>query len=409
MPQSLDDILLIGIDGGATEVKAHQVDWSGPTSSERTDAADDRLEVLPRGQSGMGRFRLGEAAASRKYEHLPGFAPVRVPSQFAQRDAGRIDLTDGEREEGGRWVEAAVETVVEVCVQAGRRRALIGMGMPGLKTADGRGIEVINNGPRIPDFLSQFEMRLAARDIKLAGPVAALGSDADYCGLGEMHAESGLLRDVENAYYAGAGTGVADAMKLAGRLVPFDAAKPWIQKSWQFPSAIGPTFEKLISAQSLNAIYHNLSPNRADAFPESDAVAGYPVAVATMRMAAVVLSELLLERLETIARGRATLAHRGKAYLELETTHPYLGTRIQRLILGQRLGAIFADPRYQAVFADPLRACLAAMIGQTGDEELIAHALESGSLKPGWVQGSTLRAAPAIGAAVAAVAAWKEA
>ncbi len=33
----------------------------------------------------------------------------------------------------------------------------IGMGMPGLKTADGRGICVINNGPRMPDFLLQFE------------------------------------------------------------------------------------------------------------------------------------------------------------------------------------------------------------------------------------------------------------
>jgi len=260
MPQTLDDILLIGIDGGATEVKAHQVDWSGPTSSERARTTDgpkqDLLWLKVRADVGA---EVVPKVCVIHYQTAEGDRG-RVTSQFAQRDAGRIDLTDGEREEGGRWVEAAVETVVEVCAQAGRRRALIGMGMPGLKTADGRGIEVINNGPRIPDFLSQFEMRLAAREIDLAGPVAVLGSDADYCGLGEMHAESGLLRDVENAYYAGAGTGVADAMKLAGRLVPFDAAKPWIQKSWQFPSAIGPTFEKLISAQSLNAIYHNLSP-----------------------------------------------------------------------------------------------------------------------------------------------------
>ncbi len=388
MTQSLDDILLVGVDGGATEVKAHQVDWS--------DTAEDPL----------GQFRLGTATASCKYDTLPGFAPVPVADQFAQREAGRIDLTDNERQQGCQWVDAAAGAVAKVCTQAGRRRVLIGIGMPGLKTVGGRGIEVINNGPRIPDFLQQFEARLAAGEIELAGPVAALGSDADYCGLGEMHAESGLLGDVEHAYYAGAGTGVADAMVLAGQLVPFDAAKTWIQKAWQFPSAIGPTFEKLISARSLNTIYHGLAPNRTDAFPESDAASEHPVAVATMQMAASVLAELLFERLWTIARGRAALAHRGKAYLELKEKHPYSGTMLERLILGQRLGAVYADDRYQAIFAEPLRGCLAAMIGQTGDRALITHALDNESLKPDFVQGSTLRAAPAIGAAVAAVAAW---
>jgi hypothetical protein len=401
MAQPLDDILLVGIDGGATEVKAHQVDWSGPTGPDRAGAADGQL-----GNLSLGQFRLGVAAASRKYDRLPDFTPVQVSDQFAQRDAGRIDLTDSERRQGCQWVDAAVASVAEVCAQAGRRRTLIGMGMPGLKTTDGRGIEVINNGPRIPDFLQQFEARLAAGGIELAVPVAALGSDADYCGLGEMHAESGLLRDVKNAYYAGAGTGVADAMVLDGQLVPFDAAKPWLQKAWQFPSAIGPTFEKLVSASSLNALYHGLAPNRADAFPEADAAAGQPVAVATMRLAATVLAELLLERLWTIARGRMPLTHRGEAYLALKEKHPYSGTILERLILGQRLGAVYADDRYQAVFAEPLRACLAAMIGQTDDRELIAHALDHGNLKSGFLLGSTLRAAPAIGAAVAAVAAW---
>jgi len=403
MSQSLDDILLIGIDGGATEVKAHQVDWTGPKEAGRVEAAGG-----PPGDVCLGTFHLGRGAASRKYDSLPDFMPVPVSDQFAQRETGRICLTDCERRQGCQWIDAAVDAVDEVCTQTARRRTLIGMGMPGLKTADGRGIEVINNGPRIPDFLPHFETRLANCGIELAAPVAALGSDADYCGLGEMHAESGLLRDIENAYYAGAGTGVADAMVLAGRLVPFDAAKPWIQKAWQFPSAVGPTFEKLISASSLNTLYHGLAPNRTEAFPESDAAAGHPLALATLQMAAGVLSELLFERLWTIARGRATLAHRGAAYLALKEKHPYSGTMLERLILGQRLGAVFADQRYQAVFADPLRACLAAMIRASGDGELIARTLDHENLKLGFLLGSTLRAAPAIGAAVAAVAVWEE-
>jgi hypothetical protein len=383
-----DNILLVGIDGGATEVKAHQVDWS-------SGAADS-----------LGQFRLGLAAASRKYNRVPDFTPVAVAQQLAQRDAERIELTDGERLQGDEWIDAAVAAVTEVCELSGERRILIGMGMPGLKTTDGRGISVVNNGPRIPNFLQQFEQRLAAQAIEMAAPIAALGSDADYCGLGEMHAESGLLRDVRNAYYAGAGTGVADAMKLADQLVPFDAAKWWIQKAWQFPSAIGSTFEKLISANSLNALYHHLAPSRTDAFPESDAIAGHAIAQATMQTAAMVLAELLYERLWTIAHGRKPLPHRGEAYLALEEKHPYTCTMLERLIIGQRLGAVYADPRYRAVFSEPLDACLAAMIQLSGDQQLMAHCLEGGQLKPGLVQGSTLRAAPAIGAAVAAVAAW---
>ncbi len=390
MPHKLDNFILIGIDGGATEVKAHQVHWS-------TDSAD-----------ALGKFRLGEVAASRKYEPLHDFTPVPVTEQFAQRDAGVCNLTDTEQAQGKVWVAAAVDSVVEIGTAAGAQKVLIGMGMPGLKTDDGRGVRVINNGPRIPDFLEQLEAGLEANSIELAAPIAALGSDADYCGLGEMHAESGLLRDVENAYYAGAGTGVADAMKLGGRLVPFDEAKPWIQKAWQFPSAIGPTFEQLVSAKSLNLLYHQLTLSRTEAFPEADAATGNATAQAVMRMAAAVLAELLFERLSTIARGRSPMAHRGETYLALETEHPFKGTMLERLIIGQRIGAIYAAPWYRVTFSELLDACLAEMIRESGDEGLSAHYLKGGQLQPGVVQGSTLRAAPAIGAAVAAVEVWRD-
>ena len=122
-----------------------------------------------------------------------------------------------------------------------------------------------------------------------------------------------------------------------------------------------------------------------------------------MHLGATVLAELFFERLWTISRGRMPLEHRGEAYLGLNKEHPFAGTLVERLILGQRLGAIYAEPRYLTVFAEPLDACLADLIRQSDDAELIAHCLEGSNLKLGLVQGSTLRAAPAIGAAVAAV------
>ena len=79
-----EQYLLIGIDGGATEVKTHHVVVEG--------SADDR------------RFRLGDASAARKYERVEAFEPVPVAEQLEQREAPR--LTPGEREQGRRWVTA---------------------------------------------------------------------------------------------------------------------------------------------------------------------------------------------------------------------------------------------------------------------------------------------------------------
>jgi len=396
-----EDVLLIGIDGGATEAKAHA-------------AACDDLDNAT-------AFELRSEAASRIYPPAAGFVPVPVMEQFTQRDAGKIELTAGEVAQGKLWVAAAAEAAVEVARTCGARCVLVGMGMPGLKTPDGRGINVINNGPRIPDYLQQLEQHITAAELELAAPVAALGSDADYCGLGEEYAAEGLFRDVGNAYYVGCGTGVADAMKLHGKLVPFDAAKSWLQKSWQMPSALGATFEKLVSAKSLNRVFEEMTEvtkRRSDEategacatasqspFPEAAAIEGNPVAVAWMDTAALVMAELIFERLWTIKNGRAEAPHHGEAYLALDANHEYRGTLLDRVVIGQRLGMIYADARFADVFSMKLDKNLATLIADSDDAELIAACLASDgkALQPGFVCASKLRAAPALGAAVAAV------
>ncbi|MBP7744826.1 MAG: hypothetical protein KA383_01755 [Phycisphaerae bacterium] len=398
----MKDVLLIGVDGGATEVKAHAV------------MCDDLAQA--------SAFRLRPETASRVYQRLSDFTPLPVADQLAQRDAGGPQLTAAEVEQGRVWIAAAAEVVIDVARQCNARRVLVGEGMPGLKTPDGRGINVINNGPRMPTYLADLERRLADAQIELAAPVAALGSDADYCGLGEEYAAEGLFRDVQNAYYVGGGTGIADAMKLRGRLVPFDAAKPWLQKSWQMPSALGPTFEKLVSASSLNRVWADLQGPRAlrhagtqggDAaspYPETAALAGDPRAAAWLDTAALVLAELIFERLSTIFGGRAEAPHRGPAYAKLATEHEFRGVLLERVIIGQRVGLIYVDPRYRGVFGERLDTYLAANIAHTGDSALCRAFLTDGSgttrqavLKPGFLRASRLRAAPALGAAVAAV------
>jgi hypothetical protein len=395
----MDEIQLIGVDGGATEVKAHAV------------ACDDLARA--------NAFALRPESAARVYPRLPDFTPLPVAEQLAQRDSGKLELSLAEIEQGRLWVAAAAEAIIQTARACAAQRVLVGIGMPGLKTPDRRGIGVINNGPRMPEYLTLLERNLASVGVELAAPIAALGSDADYCGLGEEYAADGLFRDVQNAYYVGGGTGLADALKLRGELLPFDATKSWLLKAWQIPSALGPTFEQLVSASALNRVWARWTDvasaprgrrstpetlHTADtavppvaSYPERAALAGDPRAVAWLDTAALVLAELIFERLWTTRNGCAKAPSRGDAYAKLDPNHDYRGTLLDRVIIGQRIGLIYADPQYRAVFGDKLDTYLAAWIARGGDAEMAAA-----TICPNFMRASKLRAAPALGAAVAA-------
>ncbi len=379
-----NDVLLIGVDGGATAAKARA-------------AACDSLERAT-------AFGLRPEAAARIYERVAEFRPVPVPEQITQRDAGAVQISPPEAEQARLYVQGAADAIIDIAHQCDAKRLLVGVGMPGLKTPDGRGINVINNGPRIPTYLADLEQSLAAAGLELLQPVAALGSDADYCGLGEEWASDGFFRDVKNAYYVGCGTGVADAMKLRGALLPFDQAKPWIMKSWQIASSLGPTFEKLVSMSAVNRVYADLGVSSSE-YPEQDALAGRAIAVAWLATTALVLAELIFERLWTLKNGRAESTARGEAYAKLDLNHPYRGTLLDRVIVGQRLGLIYADHKYRDSFSSRLDAYLASLIAERGDTPMREAYLsrDGARLRDGFLRGSRLRAAPALGAAVAAV------
>lgn len=380
------DFILIGIDGGATEMKGHLI-----------KVAQDGKKVS---------FSLGEISASRKYAKTPGFTPVELPTQLKQHTEGNVQPTEAEQAETGIWTGAAIDVIAEISQKAGQKRVLAGMGMPGLKSPDARGINMLLNGPRMPKFLDIVEEGLAKRGVELIKPIHRLGSDADYCGIGEEYAADGKFRRIKNAYYAGMGTGVADALKLGGKLLPLDQTKPWLLKSWQIPSALGPTFEKLSSARSMNVAYANYL-NQPDRFIDDngryaqvDAAKGHPIAKGVMETVTSTVAELLFERIWTVKNGRQNASYRGDAYMKLDANHPYRGTILQRLILGQRLGFIYADPAFKKVFAKPLEEKLAALIAESGDAEVAAFYLNNGKFKKKYLVASTLRSAPAIGAGV---------
>jgi len=373
VPENPESESLIGVDGGATEVKAHEIVRSGATT-----------------------LALGTASASVLYDRARGFRPVPMPTQLLALEKGAVKPSGLEGAQARLWLEATAKTIAGVAEQSGGARFRVGICMPGLKTADGRGIAVMRRGPRIPDFLDRLEALVAGRGIELARPVTRLSSDGEACAHGERIDAQGLLRGVACAYYLGGGTGIAEALVIEGRVHGFDALAGFVRKAWQMEATGGRVVEDLLSPRGMNAAYAALAGKRLPLaqsdLPEMRALAGDEHGAAVLRDAAEALSSVVLDRMAALRRGFQAGPR---------PAHPVRitpNTFLDRVVIGQRLGAVFAAPELRPVFRDPVEDLLARKILATGDGALRKHYLEGSSLRPDLLAGSRLRAAPALGA-----------
>jgi predicted NBD/HSP70 family sugar kinase len=378
-----DEELLIGVDGGASEVRAHEV------------------VRVPRLSAGEGpTLGLGASSASTLYDKARGFRPLPMASQLLASERGKIDPKGLEGAQGRLWLEAGARTIQAVAAQAGRTRLRVGVCMPGLKTRDGRGIAAIRNGPRIPDYLDRLQALLASAGLSLARPIGRLSSDGEACARGEDANTQGSLRGVPCAYYVGGGTGIAEALKVEGRIVGLDLLRGFLRKAWQMESGPGRNLEDVLSPRGMNTAYAQASrrklPLSADDFPERRAAKGDEHAAGILKHAAEALAELVVDRMQALRRGfqdAGAVEGRGSA------VRIPANTFLARVVVGQRLGTILADPELESCFRGPAEEALARRISATGDGALRKHYLEGASLRAGLLVPSLLRAAPAVGAA----------
>lgn len=347
------EALLLGVDGGASGVRVHVV---------------ERLAT--------GRLRLGGRSAEQSWEGWAGFAPVEIERQLSEREgleAGRVAVDEAERSEGHAWVHTLANAVAELTFGLELHGGLrLGVCLPGLKSSDGRGVLVARNGPRIPDFAAELERQLAGRNIPLAATLPPLASDGEASGWGEEHAPQGKMGGVPSAYYLACGTGVAEALKLEGRHLPLDEVRAHLPAPWAIRTERG-TMEDRLSLREL-----------------ARALGGHPD-----------------EPIEALAHradraGRAALggwasalgAFLGRRVLEIEAA----GVQLDRIVVGQRSGRLLADEHLAECVRNPLHRALetAMRAGQDGGVLVSSYASDL-------VVASTLRAAPAIGAAAAAL------
>jgi hypothetical protein len=320
--------LLIGVDGGATEVKAHAI-----------VAVADGLDT-------------GAERAASPHARVDAFTPLSIDAQLAERESGRVVLGELERAHADRWIDTCALAIESIAAKARRTDILVGICMPGLKTRDGRGIDAMRNGPRIPDMLDRLEARLAHDGLVLAAPIARILGDGEACGHGENACPTGGLRGVDDAYYVGGGTGLAECFKIEGRVTSLDDLADQIPKAWSMKSSIRRSYEDHVSARGINARWVELGGD-----PQSKPESAWPrnlAAIQALSEAVVMLDELLRARIGALQR--------------LGRPPP------KRLVVGQRLGALLALPELATLRASATSAC------------------------PIELHLSSLRAAPAIGA-----------
>ena len=384
----MDKITLLGIDGGATKISG----W-----------------IVDRQKDG---FSLTEINVQKKYSEYSSydwnFKPVDIKTQLGEMNSG-INLTQEEYAQGLAYMDAASDVIIELVSHCPGKKLLIGFGMPGLKTEDKRGISALANGPRMPEFLDYIEKKLKENKIDYI-PVSHLGSDADYCGIGEEYDIAGTFKNVKNAYYLGGGTGVADAMKLRGKLVTFDNMKSWIAKAWEMKSDLGLSLERYASASGIQYIYSVKSGisvdslNKEGIYPPqilAKAVGGEKAAQMTINEVSDNISKLLFERISTLYFGYSgVFEFVNSAKQALDINHPFRETLLERIVIGQRLGDLLEDSKSTSFLWENILSDLKKMIVEVDDKKFVNHYLKNSTFNEDILTISGLREAPVIGAAV---------
>ncbi|MCF7800461.1 MAG: hypothetical protein K9N34_00445 [Candidatus Marinimicrobia bacterium] len=397
----MTDFILLGIDGGASKVLVNRV-------MVHTDPI---------------RFSTVKPCVEVNYDtsnhYKSGFKPVPLKKQLSQREKGAVEQTGTEKKQEKAIIDTFQRAIQAVLPNDDQEsQVIIGIGLPGLKIKNKRGIDAMANGPRMPRFLANLEKAL--KDTGLTGlePIHQLGSDADYCGLGERFGERGALRDVANAYYVGVGTGVADALLIDNELVPFDHIKSWMAKSWEIVRQDGVTYESIISAKGIQQRYAELTDQSLEYLMEQKifpwqiyerALDGEEAAVELVKTVADAFTELFFNRIKALAVGDDSVKLIQPDRV-LSSDHIYEGNILDRIVVGQRLGDIWQFSDFAPLFKDVVYTRLSSMIHQSDlpNEIKNAYLTQTKRLDDEFIVGSEIRHAPALGAAVDAYFHWSQ-
>jgi len=379
----------IGIDGGATKVNGWLINYNENPLS----------------------FSLSDFNAKKKYSELNGhisdFTPVSLQTQLQEMESKKFNLTEDEKQQGDIYIQSCADVIETLANKNKNTPIIVGIGMPGLKTENKRGLSAVANGPRIPEYSDRIEQILKEKGIELLSPISHLGSDADYCGIGENYSDGGGLKYVYNAYYLGGGTGAADALKLRGELIPLDKTKSWLAKTWELMNESGISLERYASASGIQFIYSSKRGisteelNNQKIYPPQiaeTALNGEDAAIDAFKDISKYLALLFYDRITSLYCGTQNLfefVNPNRASLSKE--HFYINDTFERIVVGQRLGDLMSSKIGNEVLTNPLEKNLNQLIKNSG---CLSQSVQDYYLNKDLLYYSKLREAPALGAGI---------
>jgi len=238
-----------------------------------------------------------EESYSDQKNFIHDFKPLNLQIQ-----KNKSPLSSGEVKQGKAYIKTIISIIEKLIPED---NALISIAMPGIKTRDMQGIDIMANGPRIPNLNRQITDYFG-KSIKIIN----LQSDAEMCVWGEEFSENGCFRNINNACYIGGGTGIADGLKLNNQIYSLEKASSWIAKCWELKLKNGNSLESLISMPGINE-----EKNSRDQI-------------------AVNLGLFFFERVLTIHSGWRNIFNIDRS---LSNTHSYIGLVVDKIVIGQRL------------------------------------------------------------------------
>jgi len=272
------------------------VDWGGSGARVRRVGTDPGGEGLV----GIGPDRRIEWPRS-------DWRPLPLAEQL-RADAPSPD--ERERAEAELRLELLSK---EIHASAAGERFQLAVAAPGLRTADGRGVGVVRNGPRIPRLLDELAERLGTLP-----PIRC--TDGLAGAWGERVGRGGGLAGVENGWYLGGGSGIAEGLVSGGLVHELPAEFP---RPWQLEGPGGTDFEGLLAPSHVNREWAERSGAGETGFVEDRAAAGD-------------------------ARAREFLAEldrRLAAFVELRRAsfEELTGSSLERIVIGQAWTRILAS------------------------------------------------------------------
>ena len=330
---------LLGIDGGGTKAQGAEIDVSNLLNINIANPAIERLY-----------------SSHTKFNN--NFIPVKLEDQLNNK---QLSVSEKNQE------KVILETIAELIHSLSKNEKIkIAISMPGIKTPDKRGIQVMINGPRMPKFCQNLEKIIPS----LLAPIAKIEDDSKMCGLGEEFHPKGEFKNIENGYYLGGGTGSAECLKLNGKIITFDESKEWIGKAWELRLENGQTLESVSSMSGINKLLYEGK--------EKEIEKG--------------VASLIMERITTVFNGweNQFIINR-----KINKQHCYEKIILERIIIGQKLAEFFNSQNGKSIFYSIIKNIEKKIIHSKND--IKDRLITNNALNNDLIVLSNLRTSPIIG------------